>query len=301
MRITINNKFILYSSIEFTADNTQLARSFKITIQDNTIAYNVLDDVSIYHMDQLALCGVIEAVEFEQDNNASVVVYYGRSNARYAIDSYVDKTYQITPKQNLAKALNTLISKYGIKAYGSYIMPTDASYIFNAGDKVGHNILKLCANVGVFITTDATGNILLNKDYTKSDLVLEYGANIISREYIVRVDNLYDSYSVISQFKDRDTTAHLGNKTHKKVIYANSNLTNIECLELAKFMHLKDKLNSKLYTITTDETLELNSSYKVIDKPLKLEAYLKVRAVHILIDVANSIYKKTYTLEHVDV
>jgi len=291
MKVIINSENTLLDEIQTTASINEVTRQFTLKDISNTQKYFKGDIVEIYDdKDILIIEAEIEYIGATGNKETSEFVYAGRNNAKYIVDSYADKTIQITENQNVNSVIKDLVSEYGLEINGDAKLPTDEIKTILIGDNIGIAILEIVQSAGKIITSDEKGNLLIEfeaKESSKKEL--EYGVNIRERSYINNSTDVYDKYVVVSQSnyivkqeQEVNVQGIYGDGKRTKVILSTHTLTEAECRKLAEIEYKKDVRKSIEYSVIVDDAdLELNKKYSIKDEAIELDEEMNLKAIEI--------------------
>jgi len=291
MRVVINSENVILDEIQVTVSINEVTRQFTLKDISSTQKYFKGDIVEIYDdKDVLIIEAEIEYISAIGSKEESVFVYAGRNNAKFLVDSYADKTIQITENQNVNSVIKNIVSKYGLTISGDAKLPKDEIKTILIGDNIGMAILEIVHSAGKIITSDAKGNLLIEFEAQESTgKELEYGINIRERNYINNSTNVYDKYVVVSQSnylikqeQEVNIQGIYGDGNRAKVMLSKHTLTEEECRKLAEIEYKKDVRKSIEYSVIVDDAdLELNKKYSIKDDAIGLDEEMNLKAIEI--------------------
>lgn len=285
MRIVINGNDVMvgWAEVEVSLDN--LTRQFTIKNTEDEQSFFPDDEVEIYNNSgTLLIKGVIEYVGVEQERKYS---YAGRNNAKYIVDCYADRTIQFSESQTVQTVLEEVAGNFDLKIIGEAKMPKDAIKTILIGDNFGESFMKMAKSSGQVLTSDALGNVEIEKEPSEGTEIFLYGQNIRGRTFKADTTNEYDRYVVVSQSnyltkqsQEVNVQGEFGEGKFVKVIRSEDNLTEKECEELAEKEYYKDRRRSVEYSVEVDNDIfvDVNTKYMVTDKVAKINIMMKVKS-----------------------
>ena len=293
MKIIINSKNVAVDKIIVSADIRYIARQFTLYDIDSTMNYNIGDIVEIYNdKDVLLISAEIEYIKAKGSSTKSEFIYAGRNKAKYIVDCNADKTIQFTEGQRLKTVISEIAGSIGLEVKGNADLPKDAMPTILIGQNMGKFVTEISRSAGKVITSDAKGNLTIEKEAKKKGKeILEYGVNIRSRDYTMDTTQVQDMYKVVSQSnyltkneQDTDVFGKFGKGKFGKVITSTLPLTPQECEKIAEVQFNIDTKKAMEYSAIVDiEDLELNSTYSIKDPIVGIDEDLNLKSIDIII------------------
>ena len=284
MRIVVNGIDVMVGWAEVEVSLDKLTRQFTIKNTEDEQSFFPDDEVEIYNNAGILLIkGVIEYVGVEQERKYS---YAGRNNAKYIVDCYADKTIQFSESQTVQTVLEEVAGNFDLKIIGEAKMPKDAIKTILIGDNFGESFMKMAKSSGQVLTSDALGNIEIEKEPSEGTEIFLYGQNIRGRTFKADTTNEYDRYVVVcqsnyltKQSQEIDVQGEFGEGKFVKVIRSEDNLTEKECEALAEKEYYKDRRRSVEYSVEVDNDIfvDVNTKYMVTDNVAKINIMMKVK------------------------
>lgn len=285
MRIVINGNDVMVGWCEVRVSLDSLTRQFTIKNTEDKQSFFPGHEVEIYNnSDTLLIKGNIEYVGVEQERKYS---YAGRNNAKYIVDCYADKTIQFSEGQTVQTVLEEVARNFDLKVFGEARMPKDAIKTILIGDNFGESFMKIAKSSGQVLTSDALGNIEIEKKPSEGAEIFLYGKNIRSRTFKADTTNEYDRYVVVGQSnyltkqsQEVNVQGEFGKGKFVKVIRSEDNLTEKECQKLAEKEYYKDRRKSVEYSVEVDNDIfvDVNTKYMVTDKVAGINMMMKVKS-----------------------
>ena len=289
MQVLINGKETLFNEVEADADVGEVARQFTLVEVSDTQNFFNGDTVEIYDDGgKLFIKADIEYIEAPLDDEKSEFIYAGRNKVKYIVDCYADKTTQFSQSQKVNTVLSEIATPFGVKVIGDAQLPQQDIKTILIGEKIINAFLEIAQSAGKIITSDAVGNLLIEFEATnKSDDVLEFGANILSRSFINNTTEMFDEYTIVAQSnylvkqeQEVFTSGVYGSGKFKKVIVVKNSLTPKECEQLAEIEYKKDIRKSLSYTAKTNDIhLDLNTQYFIRDAQLDINEQMNCKRI----------------------
>jgi prophage tail gpP-like protein len=293
MQVLVNGKETLFDEVEAFADIGEVARQFTLVdISENQKYFNgdvieVFDDSNT-----LFIKAEIEYIEASLDSETSEFIYAGRNKVKFIVDCYADKTTQFSQSQKVNTVLSEIAKPFGIKVIGDAQLPQQDIKTILIGEKIIDAFLEIADSAGKIITSDADGNLLIEFEATnKSDTVIEFGVNIISRSFIDNTTQAFDKYTVVAQSnylvkqqQEVFTSGAYGSGKFHKVIVVKNSLTPKECEQLAQIAYKKDARKSLSYMPKVNDVhLELNTKYFIKDEQIGVNEQMNCKAIKLVL------------------
>ena len=305
MIVLVNGKETLFNEVEAIASINEVARQF--TLVDVSESQNYFNDdvVEIYDdSGVLFIKANIEYIEADGDEKTSEFIYAGRNKAKYIVDCYAEKTTQFTQSQKMNTVLSEIATPFGVKIKGNAQMPQQDIKTIMIGDKIIDAFLEIAQSAGKIITSDAIGDLFIEfeaKD--ESNLILEYGTNVLSRKYVNNTSQLFDKYTIVAQsnylVKQHQEVFNSGTygagKFHKVKVIKNT-LTTKECEQLAEIEYKKHIRKSLHYAVKVNNIdLVLNTKYNIKDEAIEINEKMNCKTIK-LIEISREGRQDKYTL-----
>lgn len=299
MQILINGNEVFFDESEAIADLDSVARQFTFVDVNDAQRFEIGDMVEVFDdKGILFIKAPIEYLEAPLDDEKSEFVYAGRNKAKEIVDGYASKTTQFSKGQKLNTVLSEIATPFGIKVFGDANLPKQDIKTILIGEKYIDAFLEIVQSAGKIITSDAKGNLLIEFDATgESDLIIEFGTNILSRSFINDTTQIYDKYIVVSQSnylfnqqQDVNVQGSFGSGNREKVEVVKNTLTINECEKLAEIQQKKDIRKSLNYTVKTNNIhYDLNTKYFVKDVKLNINEKMNCKLIK-LVQKENEFY-----------
>lgn len=291
MKVLVNGVQVSFTEVDAIASINEVARQFTLVEVSDKENYFVGDMIEIYDDNNiLFIKAPIEYVQAVQSDDTSEFIYAGRNKAKFIVDTYAYETTQFTNNQKMNTILSEIATPFGIKINGNAQMPQQDIKTIMIGDKIINAFLDIAQSAGKIITSDAIGDIYIEFEAkNESDLILEYGTNLLSRDYINNTTQLFEKYTVVAQsnylVKQQQQVYNIGsfgNGQLQKVKVSKSALTTKECEQLAEIEYKKDVRKSLGYNAkVNDINLVLNTKYNIKDTTLGINEKMNCKAIQI--------------------
>lgn len=293
MQVLVNGAETLFDEVEAIASINEVARQFTIVDISKEQKYFIGDAIEIFDDNgTLFIKAEIEYIEANLDEATSEFVYAGRNNAKYIVDCYASKTTQFSQSQKANTVLSEIATQFGVNIVSDAQLPQQDIKTILIGEKIIDAFLEIAQSAGKIITSDADGNVLIEFEAKNtSDLVLEYGTNIISRNFINDTTQLYNKHIVVAQSnylvqqqQDVYVNGAFGSGKFEKVKVVQNCLTQKECEQLAEIEYKKDIRKSYNYIAkTNDVKIDLNTKYYIKDEQLGIDEQMNCKAIKIVL------------------
>jgi prophage tail gpP-like protein len=293
MQILINGKEITVDECEAVADVGSIARQFTLVDVSDAQKYFVDDVVEIYDdSGKLFIKADIEYIEAELDGDKSEFVYAGRNKVKYIVDCYAQKTTQFSQSQKVNTVLSEIATPFGVKVIGDAPLPQQDIKTILIGEKIINAFLEIAESAGKIITSDADGSLLIEfEGKAKSDITLEFGTNIISRNFTNDTTQMYDKHIIVAQSnylvkqqQEVNTNGVFGSGKFHKVKVVKNSLTPKECEQLAEVEYKKDVRKSLSYTAKVNNVqLDLNTKYFIKDVQVVINEQMNCKRIKLVL------------------
>ena len=289
MKILIDNQEYFFDESEAVADANSIARQFTLVDINKNQRFSKGQTVKIFDdLDILFIVADIEYIEVKGNSEESTFIYAGRNDAKFIVDAYANKTTQFSQGQDINSVLSEVATPFGISVTGSAKLPKQDIRTILIGEKISTAFIEIAQTAGKIITSDAKGNLSIEfQAVNESEDILEYGTNILHRDYINNSTELYEKYTIVSQSnylfnqqQDVNVQGSYGSGKKEKVKVSKSTLTINECEKLAQIEYKKDIRRSISYEVKTNNVhYDLNKTFFIKDVPLEINEKMNCKTI----------------------